>query len=58
MDWAKGVAGIKYSYAAELRDRGLYGFLLPESEIYEQGEEIWRAMRGMLEEIESRQDAK
>ncbi len=28
-DWAKGVAGIKYSYTLELRDEGRYGFELP-----------------------------
>jgi hypothetical protein len=29
-DWAKGVAGIPYSYTIELRDQGpVYGFLLP-----------------------------
>lgn len=29
-DWAKGVAGIPYTYTIELRDQGpVYGFLLP-----------------------------
>lgn len=29
-DWAKGVAGVAYSYTIELRDQGpVYGFLLP-----------------------------
>jgi hypothetical protein len=28
-DWAKGGAGIPYSYAVELRDTGDFGFLLP-----------------------------
>ena len=29
-DWAKGVAGINYTYTIELRDQGpVYGFLLP-----------------------------
>merc|ERR1711860_138306 len=28
-DWAKGVAGIKYSYTVELPDEGRYGFALP-----------------------------
>lgn len=29
-DWAKGVAGVQYTYTIELRDQGpVYGFLLP-----------------------------
>ncbi|VDI20475.1 Hypothetical predicted protein, partial [Mytilus galloprovincialis] len=32
-DYAKGGAGIKYSYTLELRDTGRYGFVLPESSI-------------------------
>lgn len=28
-DWAKGDAGIAYSYLIEMRDTGEYGFLLP-----------------------------
>lgn len=31
-DWAKSI-GIKYSYTAELADRGTYGFNLPSSNI-------------------------
>eukprot|EP00095_Tigriopus_kingsejongensis_P005647 maker-scaffold695_size110128-snap-gene-0.19 protein:Tk05647 transcript:maker-scaffold695_size110128-snap-gene-0.19-mRNA-1 annotation:"unnamed protein product" len=41
VDWTLGVAGIKYSFAIELRDTGLYGFLLPPDQIIESGEEIW-----------------
>ena len=40
MDWAKAVAGIKYSFTLELRDRGAYGFLLPKSQIQGVGEEV------------------
>lgn len=28
-DWAKGIAGIKYSYTIEMGDTGRYGFVLP-----------------------------
>jgi hypothetical protein len=28
-DWAKGEAGIPYSYTVELRDTGTFGFQLP-----------------------------
>jgi hypothetical protein len=31
VDWAKAVAGFKYSFTVELRDQGEYGFLLPPS---------------------------
>ncbi|KIM33078.1 hypothetical protein M408DRAFT_326736 [Serendipita vermifera MAFF 305830] len=39
IDWAYAVAGIKYSYAAHLRDTGIYGFLLPQEMIRPTGEE-------------------
>ena len=41
MDWALGEAGIKYSYAMELRDTGIYGFVLPPEQIIPTGEEVW-----------------
>ncbi|XP_017891839.1 carboxypeptidase B-like [Ceratina calcarata] len=44
-DWAKGVAGIKYVYTVELRDRGTYGFLLPASQIVPTAREIWAGIR-------------
>lgn len=28
-DWAKGSAGVKYSYTVEMRDTGTFGFELP-----------------------------
>lgn len=40
-DWAKGVAGVKYSYTLELRDKGHYGFVLPATEIIPSGEETF-----------------
>lgn len=46
-DWAKGVAGIKYSYTVELRDRGTYGFLLPASQIVPTAREIWAGIRAI-----------
>ena len=39
-DWAKAVAGVKYSYSFELRDKGKYGLLLPASQIEQSGKEI------------------
>jgi len=50
-DWAKGVAGIKYSYTLELRDRGQYGFLLPPSQIIPTGEETWAGLLAAVEAI-------
>ncbi|XP_048753048.1 carboxypeptidase B-like isoform X2 [Ostrea edulis] len=44
-DWAKGDAGVKYSYTIELRDTGAHGFVLPEDQIRPNGEESWRALR-------------
>jgi len=51
-DWAKGVAGIKYSYTVELRDQGDFGFLLPRSQIVPTGEEMWAAIQAAVEEME------
>ncbi|XP_015609902.1 carboxypeptidase B [Cephus cinctus] len=46
-DWAKGVAGIKYSYTVELRDRGTYGFLLPATQIVPTARETWAGIRAI-----------
>ena len=51
-DWAKGVAGIKYSYTIELRDQGDYGFLLPSSQIVPTGMETWAALQAAVGEME------
>lgn len=39
------MAGIKYSFELELRDRGRFGFLLPANYIQPVGEEMWSAVR-------------
>lgn len=41
MDWTLGEAGVPYSMAMELRDTGLYGFLLPPNQIIPTAEEVW-----------------
>ena len=51
-DWAKGVAGIKYSYTLELRDRGDFGFLLPSSQIIPTGEETWAGIQAAVQEMD------
>ena len=55
IDWAKGVAGIKYSFTPELRgedDEGnWYGFVAPPSEIEPCGWEMWAGVRAMLDRV-------
>eukprot|EP00057_Strongylocentrotus_purpuratus_P023522 XP_011677996.1 PREDICTED: carboxypeptidase B [Strongylocentrotus purpuratus] len=43
----KGGLGAKYSYTVELRDKGEYGFLLPENQIQPVGEEIYAGVRAI-----------
>lgn len=50
-DYAKGVAGIKYSYTVELRDKGNYGFLLPPKEIIPTGIETFEAFKVIMEYV-------
>ncbi|XP_076644229.1 carboxypeptidase B [Halictus rubicundus] len=52
-DWAKGVAGIKYAYTVELRDRGTYGFLLPATQIMPTAREIWAGIRTIVRQVTS-----
>ena len=50
-DWAKGIAGIKYSYTVELRDTGAHGFILPADNIPSTGKEIYSALQTMANEM-------
>ncbi|KAI9551430.1 hypothetical protein GHT06_021763 [Daphnia sinensis] len=50
-DWAKGGAGIPYSYTVELRDTGDFGFLLPADQIIPNNLEMWEAMKVVAEYI-------
>ena len=50
-DWAKGGAGIKYSYTVELPDTGSYGFLLPSSRIEKVGRETHAGFIAMLQQL-------
>ncbi|XP_076112077.1 carboxypeptidase B-like [Mytilus galloprovincialis] len=50
-DYAKGVAGIQYSYTVELRDEGNYGFELPANQIVPTGEEMLEGILAFAEEI-------
>ncbi|XP_045122302.1 carboxypeptidase B-like [Portunus trituberculatus] len=51
MDFAHGTAGIPYSYALELRDRGNYGFILPKEQIHPTAQETFLGIRAMTEAI-------
>ena len=44
IDWTYGFLGVRYSYALELRDKGRYGFLLPDTQIIPTGEETFKAL--------------
>jgi len=50
-DWAKGGAGIKYSYTVELPDTGAYGFLLPSSRIESVGKETHAGFLAMFRKL-------
>ena len=50
-DWAKGSAGIKYSYTIELPDTGKYRFVLPASRIDRTAREAVRAVKAMAEDL-------
>lgn len=50
-DWAKGGAGIPYSYTVELRDTGRYGFELPATQILPNNAEMWEAFKVVAEDV-------
>jgi len=50
-DFAKGIAGIKYSYCMELRDTGKHGFILPPNQIVPSGVETFAAVKSMAEDM-------
>lgn len=55
-DWAKGGAGIQYSYTVELPDKlgGKFRFLLPASYILRTGRETGRAVKAMAHALAKR----
>lgn len=50
-DWAHEKAGVKYSFIAELRDRGDHGFILPRQEIIPTAEETWEGIKVIAHEV-------
>merc|ERR1712115_670055 len=53
-DWAKGGAGIKYSYTIELPDTGKYGFILPADQIIKVGPQALSATTAMIQDLIAR----
>jgi len=45
---SSGHRKIKYSFSAELRDTGNYGFILPTDQIYPSGIETWAGVKYLL----------
>merc|ERR1711936_1440598 len=54
IDWAHGVAGIFMTVSMELRDTGLYGFLLPPDQIIPTAEETWAFHASVMRELMQR----
>ncbi|EIN04589.1 hypothetical protein PUNSTDRAFT_146276 [Punctularia strigosozonata HHB-11173 SS5] len=52
LDWVHAKAGVKYAFAAHLRDTGTYGFALPEEWIRPVGEETADMIRYIAEFID------
>ncbi|XP_072033948.1 carboxypeptidase B-like [Amphiura filiformis] len=51
IDWSYAVLKAKYSFCVELRDRGRYGFLLPEDQIIPTGEECYAAVKVVANKV-------
>ncbi|TPX50565.1 hypothetical protein CcCBS67573_g10085 [Chytriomyces confervae] len=51
VDWAYETANVTFSYGVELRDQGLYGFMLPPKQIIPSGEETLAAVLALVKYI-------
>jgi len=51
MDWSKSKLGVPYTYEWELRDTGLYGFLLPADQIVPTAQETLDSMISILKDV-------
>lgn len=47
VDWAYGVLDVRYSYALELPDKGIQGFLLSPDHITNVAQETYEAIKEM-----------
>jgi len=54
-DWVKQVAKVKYTYTIELRDEGVYGFLLPPEYIDVSAREMFTALNTLADQVLRRQ---
>jgi carboxypeptidase A4 len=50
VDWVYEKAKVKYSFTAELRDRGSFGFLLPRNQIIPTAQETWEGIKTIANE--------
>ncbi|KAG8186227.1 hypothetical protein JTE90_008754 [Oedothorax gibbosus] len=58
-DWVYDIAGVRYSFSVELRDRGAFGFLLPRTEILPTSEETWAGISTIVSRLQTKdEDAK
>jgi len=48
VDWVRGAENILIAYTIELPDKGLHGFITPQSEITPIGHETWLGIRELL----------
>ncbi|KAI9553939.1 hypothetical protein GHT06_019210 [Daphnia sinensis] len=53
-NWAKGVAGVRYSYTLEMRDAGVRGMILPAQQIVPTAEETWAGIYAASVELAHR----
>ncbi len=51
IDWVYNNLGTQYCFAPELRDKGVYGFLAPSSEINPSANEVYAAIKVIGNEI-------
>lgn len=50
-DWAKGAAGIPFSYTVEMRDTGEYGFQVPADQIISNNIEVWEGVKVVADSV-------
>ncbi|EEP76473.1 conserved hypothetical protein [Uncinocarpus reesii 1704] len=51
VDWAVDVGKFELAFAAELRDTGWYGFIIPPQQIRPSGEEAWAGIKALMERM-------